>query len=341
MASTAEVQAMTDAIALAQQALCPPGPNPRVGCVILAPDGSQVSSGAHEGAGTPHAEVVALQAAGAAARGATAVVTLEPCSHTGRTGPCTEALLDAGVSRVVFAVCDPNPQAAGGAEALRAAGVDVEAGVLEAQAQQLNAGWGVAVSRGWPFVTLEIAASVGGKIAARGGTSRWITGEEAREEVHALRAQSGAVLVGIGTVLADDPVLTDRRPGASYQPIPVVVGRREVPAKSQLAAREPLQLRTHDLREALRELFAHGVTTVLVEGGPTIATQLLRDGLVDQVIWYIAPTVIGGGLPAVGDLGITTIAEVERFDVTSVTRVGADIRVDMAPPAKGIKGGGN
>ncbi|MGA9146533.1 MAG: bifunctional diaminohydroxyphosphoribosylaminopyrimidine deaminase/5-amino-6-(5-phosphoribosylamino)uracil reductase RibD [Candidatus Nanopelagicales bacterium] len=339
MATAAEFDAMRLAISLAQSADFPPGPNPRVGCVIVDPQGVALSSGAHEGAGTPHAEVVALGAAGTSARGATAVVTLEPCAHTGRTGPCTQALIDAGIARVVFAQQDPNPAAAGGAAVLREAGLDVESGILAEASRAINPKWSAAVARGWPFVTLKIAASLDGKIAAPDGSSRWITGEAARHQVHALRSESGAVMVGIGTVIADDPALTDRRVGASYQPIPVVIGHRDVPATSKLAGSGAITLRTHDLAFALRTLYERGIRSVLVEGGPTISTALLREGLVDELIWYVAPCVAGGGLPAVQDLGVTTIDQMRRLTLTSVTQVGEDIRIDMLPARVANQGG--
>src|SRR6476661_2688693 len=189
-----------------------PDPNPRVGCVVVAADGTVVGEGFHHGAGTPHAEVEALRAAGEAARGATAYVTLEPCSHSGRTGPCTEALVAAGVARVVFAQSDPNPDAAGGAERLHAAGVQVSGGVLADEAADLNERWGRTVLLGRPLVTWKVATTLDGRSAAADGTSQWVTGEEARADVHGLRATRDAVLVGTGTALVDDPRLTVRMP---------------------------------------------------------------------------------------------------------------------------------
>jgi diaminohydroxyphosphoribosylaminopyrimidine deaminase/5-amino-6-(5-phosphoribosylamino)uracil reductase len=335
-ASPAETDAMRRALALAADPVAPHGPNPRVGCVLLGADGSVVGEGFHHGAGTPHAEVAALAAAGSAASGATAVVTLEPCSHTGRTGPCTEALLAAGVARVVFAQADPNPLAAGGADVLRAAGVDVVAGVLAHEALALNETWSFAVTHGRPFVTWKAAATLDGRVGAADGTSRWITGPEARADVHALRATVGAVVVGTGTVLADDPHLTVRRDGevSGPQPLRVVVGERAVPAGSRIldAAAETLHLRTHDPAEVLAALAAREVRHVLLEGGPALAGAFVAAGLVDAVRWYVAPALLGAGPAALEGAGMSTISEALRLTVTDVTRVGADVRIDARVP---------
>src|SRR3954452_12951914 len=203
-------RAMRRALELAATPGVPLGPNPRVGCVLLAPDGSEIVEGFHRGAGTPHAEAAALAEAGDAARGATAVVTLEPCNHTGRTGPCAQALIDAGVARVVFAQPDPNPVAAGGAETLRAAGVAVEMGLLEHEARLLNRSWTFALEHGRPFVTWKFASTLDGRSAAADGTSRWVSSRPARVDTHRLRAQCDVMMVGAGTVEIDDPELTVR-----------------------------------------------------------------------------------------------------------------------------------
>lgn len=328
-----ELAAMRRALELAATPGVPLGPNPRVGCVLLAPDGAVVAEGFHRGAGTPHAEVIALSRAGEAARGATAVVTLEPCDHTGRTGPCSRALLDAGVARVVVAQLDPNPVAAGGAQRLRAAGVEVEVGVLADEAARLNEAWTFAVTHGRPFVIWKAAATLDGRIAAADGTSRWITSAEARAEVHDLRAAVGAVVVGTGTVLADDPHLAVRRDGvlaAGPQPLRVVVGMREVPAGARVLddAAPTLHLRTHDPLEVLAALHAREVRHALLEGGPTLAAAFVRAGVVDAVRWYAAPALLGAGRTALADAGMSTIAQALRLQVTDVERVGADVRID-------------
>ncbi|GAA1735191.1 bifunctional diaminohydroxyphosphoribosylaminopyrimidine deaminase/5-amino-6-(5-phosphoribosylamino)uracil reductase RibD [Isoptericola hypogeus] len=333
-ATTAERAAMRRALELAAHGPSR-GPNPRVGCVLLAPDGTVLAEGHHRGAGTAHAEVDALlQARSAhgpdAARGATAVVTLEPCAHHGRTGPCADALLDAGVARVVHAQRDPNPAAAGGAARLRAAGVDVVGGLLADEARALNAGWTRAVELGRPLVTWKLAASLDGRSAAADGTSRWITGRSARYDVHRLRAGVDAVLVGTGTALADDPDLTVRHaPLAGEQPARVVVGLRDLPTSSRLAraaaAGEPVHhLRTRDPHAVLDALWAREHRRVLLEGGPTLAAAFWRAGLVDEVVAYVAPVLIGLGKPAVADLGTGTIADAARLDLLDATVLAAD-----------------
>jgi diaminohydroxyphosphoribosylaminopyrimidine deaminase/5-amino-6-(5-phosphoribosylamino)uracil reductase len=308
--------------------------------VLLAPDGSVLAEGWHRGAGTPHAEVDALAKLPAgAARGATAVVTLEPCNHTGRTGPCSEALIAAGVARVVFALPDPNPAADGGADRLRAAGVTVEEGVLADEAAALNETWLAALRLGRPWVTVKWASSLDGRIAAADGTSRWITGPEARADVHRRRAEHGAVLVGSGTVLADDPALTARQGGEllPWQPVPVVAGRRDVPEDAALRRhpRPLLHVPEHDPRTVLGALHDAGVTSVLVEGGPTVASAFLAAGLADEVLAYLAPTLLGGGRTATRDLGVATITDQRRLTVRAVERLGDDLLVVARPVPEG------
>lgn len=314
------------------------GPNPRVGCVLLAPDGAVLGEGRHRGAGTPHAEVAALDAAravGADPRGATAVVTLEPCSHTGRTGPCTQALLDAGVARVVHAVADPGAASGGGAEVLRAAGVEVITGVGAAEGEALLEVWLHAVRTGRPWVTVKIATSLDGRVAAADGTSRWITSGAAREHAHGVRSEVDAIAVGTGTLLADDPALTAREGGglADHQPLRVVVGRRPVPADA--AVRGPggdlVHLPTHDIAEALAALAAREVRHLLVEGGPMLTTAFLRAGAVDEVHAYVAPVLLGGGTPAVGDLGRPSITDALRLTTRAVHPLGPDVLVVARP----------
>lgn len=339
MATAAEFSAMQRAIVLADAVDFPPGPNPRVGAVILSPDGKQLGEGAHRGPGTAHAEVAALQAAGESSRGATAVVTLEPCAHVGRTGACSRALIDAGIARVVFAQTDPNSVAAGGADELRAAGIVVEGGLLADEAYLLNEEWSIAVARQRPYVTLKIASSLDGRIAASDGSSRWITGPLARDQVHLLRSQSDAVVVGTGTVIADDPELTDRRDDATWQPRPIVVGEREIPTDSKLNRRDPVLLKTHDLDHVLTTLYAMEFRRLLIEAGPTLATAFIRSGLVDRMVWYIAPVLLGEGLPALSSLGITTIDEASRWTRVSTQDVGQDVRIDLVPSASVRSGG--
>jgi diaminohydroxyphosphoribosylaminopyrimidine deaminase / 5-amino-6-(5-phosphoribosylamino)uracil reductase len=329
----AELAAMRRALIIAVTPGVPRGPNPRVGCVLLDPAGATIAEGFHRGAGTPHAEAAALAASGPAAQGSTAVVTLEPCNHTGRTGPCVDALLAAGVRRVVLAQSDPNRIAAGGADRLAAAGVDVVRGVLTDEATAINEAWTFAVEHGRPMVTWKVASTLDGHVAATDGSSRWITGEEARAQVHLLRAEVDAVLIGTGTALADDPSLTVRDAHgvpAERQPLRVVMGRREIPADAALRdGLAPLRtFPTESPAGALAALAEDEVQNVLLEGGPTLAAAFLRAGLVDRVIWYLAPKILGSGVQAVGDLGIAGIDSAMRLEVSGITRVGQDVRVD-------------
>jgi len=342
--NAAERGAMGRALELARRG--PRGVNPQVGAVILSAVGDVIAEGWHRGAGTVHAEVDALsQLAEGAARGATAVVTLEPCNHTGRTGPCSEALLAAGVERVIYAVPDPNPESTGGAERLREAGVEVEAGLLAVAATELLASWLEVQRLGRPHVTVKWAQSLDGRAAAADGTSQWITGAEARADVHRRRARADAIIVGTGTVLADDPALTARQPdGTLYdsQPIPVVLGDRRVPDGAALERHpRPLLHRSGaDLTAVLSELRDRGVQRVFIEGGPTIASAFLRDDLVDEVLAYVAPTLIrygadGTDQPALRRLGVDTIAQQRRLAVASVESLGDDLLIVAQPLAEG------
>ena len=332
MASEPEVAAMRRAFTLARSAGVPAGPNPRVGCVILSPDGVVVAEGFHRGAGTPHAEVAALESAGSSARGATAIVTLEPCNHVGRTGPCSVALIDAGIARVVFSQADPHAVAAGGSAVLAAAGIDVEGALLVEEAHSLTEAWTFAVTRGRPLVTLKVAATLDGRVAARDGSSRWITGEPARAQVHDLREEVDAIAVGSGTVSADDPQLTARDATGALvrvQPLRVVIGMRDLPAGARVrdAAAETLHLRTHDPLEVIAVLQAREIRHLLLEGGPTVATAFLASGLVDRLVWYVAPALLGAGIAAIGDFGVGSIADAVRLTEVRVDQVGDDARI--------------
>ncbi len=332
MVSPTEVDALRRALLLAATPDVPLGPNPRVGCVILDARGKAVGEGWHRGAGTPHAEVAALADAGSAATGGTAVVTLEPCRHTGRTGPCTEALLSAGIRRVVFAQEDPHAIAAGGARVLRDAGLDVEGGILAEEAAALNEAWTFAVSHGRPLVTWKVAATLDGRVAAADGTSRWISGEESRAQVHDLRAEVDAIAVGTGTVIVDDPHLAARDASGrarARQPLRVVVGLRDIPEGARVLDSDAptLHLRTRDPAEVLAALHDREVRHLLLEGGPTLAAAFLEAGLVDQVTWYVAPLIVGAGPVAVPDLGVGTLSQALRLSEVRVDQVGPDARI--------------
>ncbi|WP_349826979.1 bifunctional diaminohydroxyphosphoribosylaminopyrimidine deaminase/5-amino-6-(5-phosphoribosylamino)uracil reductase RibD [Brevibacterium litoralis] len=323
----------------------PRGANPLVGAAVLAADGTLVT-GHHRGAGTPHAEVDAIERAtraGIDLTTASLFVTLEPCNHSGHTGPCAQAVVDAGFARLVYAVEDPNPTASGGAARVRDAGIPVEtveSATLVEAARELNARWFTAKESGRPFVTLKIAQSLDGRVAAADGTSRWITGPESRAHAHRVRTRVDGILVGTGTVLADDPRLTARDEAGEplgSQPRPVVLGTRDLPADSHLA-RNPatLHLRTRDPREALRSCAEAGIDHLLVEGGPGISGALLAADLVDEVHLYTAPVLLGDGLPAVRDLGVDTLTTAPRFrrDHTGGANpevLGADTLVRLVP----------
>jgi diaminohydroxyphosphoribosylaminopyrimidine deaminase/5-amino-6-(5-phosphoribosylamino)uracil reductase len=336
MPSQPEIDAMRRALDLAASVDLSQDPNPRVGAVVLSPTGAWVAEGVHRGSGTPHAEVEALRAAGDRSRGATVVVTLEPCNHVGRTGPCTQALVDAGVRRVVYAQADPNPLATGGADTLRLAGLDVEGGVLAAAAAAVVEEWTRELARSRPQVTWKLAATLDGRSAAADGTSRWVTGVEARHDVHRLRARADAILVGTGTVVVDNPRLTVRGPDdhplpRSAQPLRAVMGLRPLdPGRAVFDdAAETVRLTTRDPAQALASLAARGCRHVWLEGGPTLAAAFMKLALVDEVVAYIAPALLGAGPAAVAGLGIGTIGDAVRFDLCDVTRVGSDVRLTM------------
>lgn len=327
--SAAEHAALIRAIELARDSGVDRGPNPAVGCVLLDPGGAVIAEGFHHGPGTPHAEVEALRAAGEASRGATAVVSLEPCAHHGRTPPCAEALIAAGVRRVVFAQADPNPQAAGGAQVLRAAGVDVVGGVRASEALAVNPVWSAAVARGRPWVTWKVAASLDGCIAASDGTSQWITSPQSRAEVHRLRSQVDAVLTGTGTALIDRPQLTARPDGqpAAEQPLRAVMGLRSLPAGHPLS--DAVRLATRDPQAALSQLWDLDVRHVMLECGAQLAAAFLAADLVDEVEWFAAPLLLGGKGTPVLEAGPPTLDQAQIWHVASVDRCGPDVHIRL------------
>ena len=311
-------------------------PNPPVGAVILGADGDVAGVGATEPVGGPHAEEMALRAAGPRAAGGTAVVTLEPCSHHGRTPPCVGALLDAGVAAVVFAVEDPNPDAGGGADRLRAAGVTVTGGICGAEvASGVLREWLHKQQTGLPYVTWKFATSVDGRSAAADGSSQWITSDAARADVHRRRAAADAIVVGTGTVLSDNPTLTARLADgalAEHQPLRVVVGQREIAPEANVLNDDSrtMVISTHDPHEVLRALSDR--TDVLVEGGPTLAGAFLRAGVIDRILAYVAPILLGGPVTAVDDVGVPSIARALRWRYESVERIGPDLLLSLVRP---------
>jgi len=311
------------------------GVNPQVGCVLLDADGTIVAEGWHRGAGTPHAEVDALSKV-ADATGLTAVVTLEPCNHTGRTGPCSLALIAAGITKVVYAISDPGVASSGGAQTLRDAGVEVVAGVLADEAEEFLHVWLTATRLQRPYVTVKWASTLDGRAAASDGSSQWITGTAARQRVHEQRAANDAILVGTGTVLADDPTLTARGDAGELleqQPLPVVLGTRPIPGDAKLweHPRGVLETGSRNLDEVLAWLFEQGIRRAYVEGGPTLASAFIAAGLVDEYIVYLAPKLLGGDKLAVGDLGITSINEARELRITAVESLGDDILITARP----------
>ncbi|TFV58986.1 bifunctional diaminohydroxyphosphoribosylaminopyrimidine deaminase/5-amino-6-(5-phosphoribosylamino)uracil reductase RibD [Mycobacterium sp. PS03-16] len=310
-------------------------PNPPVGAVILDTDGRVAGVGATQPTGGPHAEVMALRAAGDRAAGATAVVTLEPCNHHGRTPPCVDALLAAGVSSVVYAVADPNPVAAGGAARLRDAGVTVTGGVLaDTVAGGVLREWLHKQRTGFPHVTWKFATSVDGRSAAADGSSQWITSEAARADVHRRRAVADAIVVGTGTVFVDDPVLTARRPDGSLaerQPLRVVVGQRDISPDARVLNDDSrtMVIRTHDPNEVLKALADR--TDVLLEGGPTLAGAFLRAGAIHRIVAYVAPILLGGPITAVDDVGVLSIAHAQRWQFDGIVPIGPDVLLSLVP----------
>lgn len=322
-----DTEAMGQAVELATGVRGTTSPNPWVGCVVEAADG-RVFTGATEPPGGRHAEVVALDAAGAAARDATLWVTLEPCAHTGRTGPCADALLAAGVARVVVALADPDDRVSGrGIDRLREAGVDVTVGEQAEVVRVQLAPYIKHRTTGRPWVVLKLGASLDGRTAAADGTSQWITGGAARADAHQVRAESDAIVVGAGTIRADDPSLTVRHvPGRD--PLRVVLGEAAAGSKVLPA----LQFRG-ELADLLDDLGARGVLQLLVEGGATVAGSFQREGLVDHYILYVAPAIFGGddARPLFAGPGAGTIADVWRGAITGVAHLGGDLRIDVSP----------
>jgi diaminohydroxyphosphoribosylaminopyrimidine deaminase/5-amino-6-(5-phosphoribosylamino)uracil reductase len=346
---------MAQALRLAEQGLNRTSPNPRVGCVLVK-DEKVIGSGWHQRAGEPHAEVYALCEAGASARGATAYVTLEPCAHQGKTPPCTDALIAAGVARVVIAVQDPNPLVAGkGIAKLRAAGIAVECGLMEAAARELNVGFFARMTRGTPWLRSKIAMSLDGRTALANGVSQWITGEAARQDVQLWRARSCAVLTGINTILADDAQLNVRDITTSRQPLRVVLDsqlRMPLTAKvlsgsvlvftaaqkeKKRAALEtsgatvvvlPNQNGQVDLPAMLKYLAQRGINEVLVEAGSILNGALLRAGLVDELVLYLAPQILGDVARGMANLGeLTQLEQCVELQWQDVRQVGNDLRI--------------
>ena len=341
--SPAEYQAaMTRALELATRGPRT-GPNPQVGCVLLNSSHAIVAEGWHEGSGSPHAEIMALTNlahSGLSSEGLTAVVTLEPCAHTGKTGPCAEALLKAGIARVVYAVSDPGAASGRGAKSLSAAGVDVIAGVEASAGEALIERWLHSVTASRPWVTLKWAMSLDGRTAAADGTSQWITGEETRAKVHRDRSEHDAIIVGINTVLVDNPRLTARATeGGLYphQPLAIVMGHREVP-QDALIREHPggfEHVNDHDVQALLTSLGERDIRSVYVEGGATLGSAFLAKGVVDELHITMGPMLLGGPNLGITDLGVSTMADAHHLSITDIQRLGEDIVLTARPQQEG------
>jgi len=317
-----------------------PHPNPRVGALILTPDHSVLSLGVHRGPGQPHAETNALAAVSDSDTlvGATALVTLEPCSHHGRTPPCAETLIEAGIAKVYVGAIDPDPRVSGlGIARLEAAGVEVVVGIASEDVVAADPGYFHHRRTGLPLVTLKVASTLDGQVAARDGSSQWITGEEAREDAHRLRSRHDAIAVGAGTVRADNPHLTIRLDGyEGPQPLPVIVkGSEPLPPEAAILEREHLIYGGNgseaDISSMLKDLGTRGIVSLMVEGGPSLASSFLREGAVDRIVWYLAGSIAGGvGRSAVSGV-FETIADAKQVEVTDVSMFGGDVRITAIP----------
>jgi diaminohydroxyphosphoribosylaminopyrimidine deaminase/5-amino-6-(5-phosphoribosylamino)uracil reductase len=311
------------------------GENPQVGAVLINDAGEIVAEGWHKGAGTPHAEIDALKnlaAKGISGAGLTAVVTLEPCNHTGKTGPCSQALIESGVKKVVFGTYDPGKTEGGGRFTLEEAGIEVVSDILRDDCAQLIAPWFTNKFEQRPYVVIKWAASVDGRTAAADGTSKWITGAEAREDVHARRAASQAIMVGTNTVELDDPELTARKPDGSLyenQPLRVVVGERELNSASRVfnSDSETIRFQTHDLGSVMQQLFDRGIRQVFVEGGAQLESALISAGFADEFLIYVAPKLIGGLATAIRDIEVGSMDQAVDLEFIETKKLGADILI--------------
>ena len=332
--------AMQRAIALSEKGLGKCAPNPIVGAVILDASGKIVSEGFHDRmTSKDHAEVVAIKSAGNQTKGATMVVTLEPCNHTGSTGPCTQAIVDSGISTVVFAVKDPNAVAVGGADALRAAGIKVVDGVMAKEASWANRAWLIKIEKSRPYFVWKVATTLDAKIAASDGTSKWISNEVSRNDVQRLRRESDAILVGTNTVIVDNPHLIPRGDfsGYSSNPIRIIIGEGNVPADSKVfdSAAETVQVKSRDLSELVSKLNGLDINQVFVEAGTTLASAMVAGGLMDELVIYQAPALLGSGKSFFADESKSTIEDQMRLehistevlagDIKSIYRIGAGV----------------
>ena len=329
--------AMAHAIECARLGLGKTFPNPIVGAVITTATGELISEGFHQGG--DHAEVIALNATKEIPAGSILYVTLEPCNHQGKTPPCVDAIINAGIKRVVYAVSDPNPAAAGGAERLRAAGIEVQSGIGEEEARLVNRAWLTKMELGRSHITWKIASTMDGKVAASDGSSKWITGELARTDVAQMRSQVDAIVTSTSTVIADDPLMTSK--GFGKDPVRIVMGTTEIKAGAQIFndSAETVLVKSRNLKELITLANERGFNQLLIESGPTFGTALLREDLIDEIVLFQAPTLFGSGTPAIGDLGITNISDRLDFEISDVEMFGSDLKITLIKSAHGIEGG--
>ena len=323
---------MLRAIALSENGLGRTAPNPIVGAVIVDASGKVVGEGFHNRAASPdHAEVVALKSAGDRAMGSTLIVTLEPCNHVGATGACTDAIIGAGITKVIYAVMDPNPIASGGSEKLRSAGIEVVAAICEKEAEFSNRAWLSKIKNNRPYFVWKIASTLDGKVAASDGTSKWITNESSRADVQILRRQSDAILVGTNTVKVDNPHLIPRGDFAGYaaNPLRVVCGIAELDKSANIfdSASETLHVKSKNLEELVSQLTARDLNQVLVEAGPTLGSAMVAAGLIDEIVIYLAPSLLGSGKNFLGDLGLTTITKAKELELVHSQNFDGDIKL--------------
>ena len=313
--------------ALSLQNLGRTAPNPNVSAAIYGSDGQLISEGSHNHAlSIDHAEVVAIKKVGTSVRGATIVVSLEPCNHTGKTGPCVDAIIEAGISKVIYAVKDPNPIAAGGADRLRSAGVAVEY-VQSAELADIQGAWLHRIKTGRPYFIWKVAVTLDGRIAAADGSSQWITSEAARADVQVLRSHSDAILIGTGTAIADNPTLRSRIDGANA-PVRIVMGNRDVPAGSNLhdGIGETIFVKSHEASDLLNVLESAAINQVLVEAGPTLGSALFAAGLIDEFVIYQAPKVLGAGKTWLENIGVNSIEDACLLSLISSEKIGPDVK---------------
>jgi diaminohydroxyphosphoribosylaminopyrimidine deaminase/5-amino-6-(5-phosphoribosylamino)uracil reductase len=329
--------AMAHAIECARLGLGKTFPNPIVGAVITTATGELIGEGFHQGG--DHAEVIALNAAKEIPAGSILYVTLEPCNHHGKTPPCVDAIINSGIKKVVYAVADPNPIATGGADHLRAAGIEVESGIGEVQSRLENRAWLTKMELGRPRITWKIASTMDGKVAASDGSSKWITGELARTDVAHMRSQVDGIVTSTATVIADDPLMTSK--GFGKNPVRIVLGTSQLNPAMQIFddAAETVLIKSRNFDDLLSLSNERGFNELLIESGPTLGTALLRENLIDEIVLFQAPTLLGSGTPSIGDLGITNISGRLDFEISDVEVIGSDLKITLFKSANSTESG--